>query len=88
MTLGAVWAYVIPETLLCPVIVFATNVAARNAQIVTTVKYVPTYFQLPVHQAFPNFRVYFYYQIRVLFLVFKHEFWLYFIFIQIQYRIL
>jgi len=29
MALGAVWAYYIPETFLCPVIVFATYVAQR-----------------------------------------------------------
>ena len=34
MALEAVWAYYIPETFLYPVIVFATFVAARNAQIV------------------------------------------------------
>jgi hypothetical protein len=44
MALGAVWAYYIPETFLCPVIVFATFVAARNAQIVTMATYVPSYF--------------------------------------------
>jgi hypothetical protein len=48
MGLGAVWAYYIPETFLCPVIVFATFVAARNTQIVTTVTYVPTYFKFSV----------------------------------------
>jgi hypothetical protein len=44
VALGAVWAYCIPETFLCPVIVFATFVAARNGHIVTAVTSVPTYF--------------------------------------------
>jgi len=35
MALGIVWAY-IPETFLCPMIIFATFVAAHNTQIVTT----------------------------------------------------
>jgi len=44
VALGAVWVYYVPYTFLCPVIVFATFVAACNAHIVTTVTYVPTYF--------------------------------------------
>ena len=88
MALGTVWAYYMPETFLCTVIVFATFVAVRNAQIVTIVTYVPTYFKFSVHQVFTNFRIHFYHQVLVLFPVFKHEFWLYFIFIQIQFRIL
>jgi len=88
MALSAVWAYNIPEAFLCPMIVFATFVAARNAQTITAVTYVPAYFKFSVHQAFTSFRIHFYYQILVLFPVFKHEFWLYFIFIQIQFGIL
>ena len=88
MALGAMWAYNIPETFLCPAKVFATILAARNAQIVTIVTYMPTHFKFSVHQAFTNFRIHFYHQVLVLFPVFKHEFWLYFIFIQIQFRIL
>jgi len=49
MALGTVWAYYIPDTFLCPVIVFATFEEARNAQIVTTVTFVPTYFKFAVH---------------------------------------
>ena len=88
MPLAAEWAYYIPKTFLCPEIAFATFVAARKAQIVTTVTYVPTYFKFSVHQIFTNFRIHFYHQVLVLFPVFKQEFWLYFIFIQIQFRIL
>ena len=88
MGLSAMWAYYIPEAFLCPIIIFATFVAACNAQLVTAVTYVPAYFKFSVHQAFTSFRIHFCYQILVLFAVFKHEFWLYFIFIQIQFRIL
>ena len=44
VALGAVWAYCLPETFLCPVIVFATHAAACNAHIVTSGTYMPTYF--------------------------------------------
>jgi len=40
MALSAMWAYYIPKTFLYPMIIFATFVAARNAQIVTAVTYV------------------------------------------------
>jgi hypothetical protein len=59
--LSAMGAYYFPEGFLCPMIVFATFVAARNAQIVTVVTYVPAQFEYFVHQAFTSFRIYFYY---------------------------
>ena len=74
MALGTVWAYYLPKTFLCPVIAFATFVATRNAQVVTAVTYVPTYFKFSVQQAFANFRVHFYNQIFVSFPVLKHKF--------------
>jgi hypothetical protein len=88
MALGEAWAYYIPETLLCPVIIFAAFVAARNAQIVIAVTYVPPYFKFSVCSSFPNFRINLYHQVLVLFPVFEHAFWLYFTFIQIQFGIL
>ena len=42
MVLNAVWAYYIPKTFLCPMIIFTTFVAACNAQIVTAITYVPS----------------------------------------------
>ena len=57
MALSAMWAYYIPEAFLCPMIIFATFVAAHNAQIVTAVTYVPAYFKFSVHQAFMSFRL-------------------------------
>jgi len=42
VALDAVWAYYLPDTFLCPVIVFATFGADRNAHIITTIIYVPT----------------------------------------------
>jgi hypothetical protein len=59
MVLGAMRAYHNPETFLGPVIIFATFVAVRNAQVVTTVKYMPAYFKFSVHQAFSSFRIHF-----------------------------
>jgi hypothetical protein len=47
--LGAVWANCIPKTFLCPMIIVATFVAARNAQTVVTVPYMPGYFKFSVH---------------------------------------
>jgi hypothetical protein len=41
LALSAMWAYYIPKTFLWPMIIFAIFVAARNAQIVTAVTYVP-----------------------------------------------
>jgi hypothetical protein len=67
VALSAVWSYCIPETFLYPTILFATFVAARNAQRVSTVMYVPTYFKFSVHYAFTNFRIHFYYKVFVLF---------------------
>jgi len=49
MAFGAVWAYYIPITFLCPMITFATFVAARNDQVVITVTYMPAYFKFPIH---------------------------------------
>ena len=88
LALGAVWAYYLPKTFLCPMIVFATFVGMRDAQVVTAVTYVPTHFKFSVQQAFANFRVHFYNQVFVSFPVLKHELWLYFIFIRVQFRIL
>ena len=47
--LGAVWAQYIPETFLCPMIIFSIFVAPRNAQIVITVTYMLAYFKFSVH---------------------------------------
>jgi len=74
MALGAVWAYYIPKTFLCPMIIFATFVAARNAQIVITVTYMLAYFKFSVHSSFANYRINLYYQVFALSPVFKHEF--------------
>ena len=74
MALGAVWPYYLAKTFLCPMIVFATFAATRNAQVVTAVTYVPTYFKFSVQQASANFRVHFYNQVFVSFPVLKDEF--------------
>ena len=71
MALGAVWASYILQTFLCPMIKFATFVAARNAQIVITVTYMPASFKFSVHQSFTNFRINLYYEVLVLFPFFK-----------------
>jgi hypothetical protein len=49
MALGTVWTYYIPETFLCPMIVFGTFVAVRNTQILITVAYMLAYFKFSVY---------------------------------------
>jgi hypothetical protein len=48
MALGAAWAYYNPETFLCPMIIFATFAAERNAQEVIAVTYMPPCFKVSV----------------------------------------